>query len=366
MVIGIDASRANITERTGVEQYGYHVIRELARLDRKNDYRLYTREPLTKDLQGLPGNFQSVVVPGRRLWTYWALSRELRKNPVDALFVPSHTVPPVHPKRTVVTVHDIGFKRFRKNYGFYHYLSLALGTKLSVRWAGTVVTPSRAVALEVGKEYDVPANKMQVVPNGFDPSPYRKLTARDVAAVMKKYRTKDPYLVFVGRLEARKNVVALVEAFYRLRDSGLFGGQLVLVGNPGVGYEDIRRMIGKRPSPEYVVHTGYVHDTERFALLKGARALVFPSLHEGFGIPILEAFAADTPVVTAGRGATKEVAGGAAVLVDPESVASIHQGMERVLVDEALVGKLTAAGRERTKQFGWNKTAREILKALTA
>ena len=365
MIIGIDASRANIRERTGVEKYAYQIIRELAKLDRKNTYRLYTREPLVEDLQGLPENFQSVVVPGKRLWTYWALSRELRKHPVDTLFVPAHTVPPIHPKRTVVTVHDIGFKGFRKNYGWYHYLSLLLGTKLSIRWASTVVTPSRAVALEVGKGYDIPANKMQVIPNGFDAEEFKTLTARGVAAVMQKYRIDDPYLIFTGRLEARKNVSRVIEAFYRLRDSGLFGGQLVLVGNPGIGYEEIRAMIGKRPTPDFVVHTGYVDDTERSALLKGARALVFPSLHEGFGIPVLEAFAAGTPVVTSNRGATKEVAGDAAVLVDPESVESIHTGMERVLADQALIKKLTAAGMERIKQFGWEKTARAVLETLT-
>ncbi|MEX2043400.1 MAG: glycosyltransferase family 1 protein [Patescibacteria group bacterium] len=366
MVIGIDASRANITERTGVETYAYHIIRELARIDRKNNYRLYTREPLVKDLQGLPDNFESAVVPGHRLWTYWSLSRELRKHPVDALFVPSHTVPPVHPKRTAVTVHDVGFKRFRRNYSWYHYLSLAIGTRLSVRRASTVIAPSRAVALEIGSEYDVPANKMRVIPNGFDAKPFVGLTAKSVAAVMKKYRINDPYLIYTGRLEARKNVSRVVEAFYRLRDSGLFGGQLVLVGNPGAGYEDIRRMIGKRPSPEYVVHTGYVDDTERSALLKGARALVFPSLHEGFGIPVLEAFAAETPVVTANRGATKETAGGAALLVDPESVGGIHRGMERVLSDQTLAKRQAAAGRERVKQFGWAKTARAVLETLTA
>ncbi|MDP4000482.1 MAG: glycosyltransferase family 1 protein [bacterium] len=366
MVIGIDASRANITERTGVETYGYNIIRELARIDRKNEYRLYTREPLVEDLQKLPGNFESVVVPGKRFWTYWALSRELRKHPVDALFVPSHTVPPVHPKRTVVTVHDVGFKRFRQNYTSYHYLSLLLGTKLSIRWASTVITPSRAVALEVGRDYGIPANKMQVIPNGFDPKPFSGLTPKSVMAVMRKYRIDDPYLIYTGRLETRKNVSRVVEAFYRLRDSGLFGGQLVLVGNPGAGYEDIRRMIGKRPSPEYVVHTGYVDDAERSALLRGARALVFPSLHEGFGIPVLEAFAAETPVVTANRAATKEVAGGAALLVDPESVTAIHHGMERILADRKLTDRLTAAGRERVKQFGWAKTARAVLEILSA
>ncbi len=365
MLIGIDASRANISERTGVEWYGYHLIKAFAKLDRKNRYRLYVREPLRKDWRGLPDNFTPVIVPGTRLWTYWSLSRELRRNPVDALFVPSHTVPPVHPHRTVVTVHDVGFREFRKNYRPYHYASLAIGTRLSLKWARTVVVPSRTVARELGAAYEIPAAKVAVVSNGFDPAAFSGITAKRVTETMYHHRIKDPYLLFTGRLEIRKNVSRIIEAFYRLRDSGLFGGQLVLVGNPGLGYEDIRRLIAKRPSPDYVVHTGYLPDGERAALLKGARALVFPSLHEGFGIPILEAFAAETPVLTAARGATKEVAGDAALLVDPESVEAIHHGMERLLSDGALAGQLVGAGTERVKRFGWEKTARQILEILT-
>ncbi len=365
MLIGIDASRANIPERTGVEWYGYHLIKAFAKLDRKNEYRLYVREPFRKDLRDLPDNFTPVVVPGQRLWTYWALSRELRRNPVDALFVPSHTVPLVHPPRTVVTVHDVGFRKFKRNYRRTHYLSLALGTKWSVRRASTVVVPSRTVARELGTAYDLPASKVAVVPNGFDPDAFSGITASRVAEVMKHHRIKDPYLLFTGRLELRKNVSRIIEAFYRLRDSGLFGGQLVLVGNPGLGYEEIRRLIIKRPVPEYVVHTGYLPDDERAALLKGARGLVFPSLHEGFGIPILEAFAAGTPVITADRGATKEVAGTAALLVDPESVESIHHGMEQILADTGPAARLVAAGTQRARQFGWDKTARQILEILT-
>ena len=120
-----------------------------------------------------------------------------------------------------------------------------------------------------------------------------------------------------------------------------------MAGNPGVGYEEIREMIAKRKSQNYVVHTGYVSTEERAALLRGARAFAFPSLFEGFGVPILEAFLAETPVLTSNRGATAEVAGDGALLVNPESVSEIHHGLEKLLADKKLVADLIPKGKAR-------------------
>lgn len=365
MLIGIDASRANLKEKTGVEWYGYHVIKELAGLDRSNQYRLYSWEPLRDDLAKLPDNFENVVVPNRRFWSYTALSWELWRNPVDRLFVPSHIVPFKHPAKTVVTIHDIGFRHFRQNYSRYHYWNLQLGTKWSAKWAETIIVPSEAVAADVSRQYGLPLGKIKVVPNGYDRQLYRNVSAEDVARVMRHHHIKDPYLLFVGRLETRKNVTRIIEAFYRLRDSGLFGGQLVLVGNPGVGYDEIRELAGKRESG-LIVQTGYAGDHDRACLLAGARALVFPSLYEGFGIPILEAFAAGTPVITSKGGATEEVAGDAALLVDPTDVHGIHQAIERVLADQQLVKDLAKRGLHRAAGYSWQRTAKQILEVLTA
>lgn len=366
MKIGIDATRANMKERTGVEWYGYHVIIELAKIDTKNHYRLYSWEPLRDELAHLPKNFESVVIPNRKLWTYTSLAMELRRNPVDRLFVPSHIVPPVHPKQTVVTIHDLGFRHFPKNYSKYHYLNLHLGTRLSARWASDIIVPSRAVAEDVRQYYRTAGDKVTVVPNGYDPGMFKGLTANAVVEVMKHHGVKDPFILFIGRLEVRKNVRRLVEAFYRLKDSGIFGGQLVLVGNPGAGYEEIRELINKPKGQGTIVHTGHVSAEERAALLRGARVLAFPSLFEGFGIPILEGFAAETPVLTSNRGATAEVAGDAALLVNPESVNEIHQGLERLLSDTALAKELVDKGKARLKSYSWKKTATHIHQILTA
>ncbi|MSU76062.1 glycosyltransferase family 1 protein [Patescibacteria group bacterium] len=366
MRIGIDASRANLKEKTGVEWYGYHLILELAKIDKKNIYRLYTWEPLRGDLAKLPDNFKSVIVPLRKFWTYTALPFELRKHPVDRLFVPSHIVPPVHPKKTITTIHDLGFRHFPKSYSKYHFLNLHVGTRLSARWASNIIVPSRDVAEDVHNYYKVPEEKVTEVPNGYDTDMFKDVTAAKVVEVMKHHGVSDPYILFIGRLEARKNVTRLLEAFYRLRDSGLFGGQLVLVGNPGIGYDEIRQMINKRKGQESVIHTGYVSNEDRAALLRGARALAFPSLFEGFGVPILEGFAADTPVLTSNRGATAEVAGDAALLVNPESVTEIHQGLERLLSDSALTKKLVARGQERLKSYSWKKTAKHVHEIITS
>lgn len=366
MVIGIDASRANLSTKTGVEWYGAHIIRELAKLDSKNHYRLYSWEPLRDELAGLPDNFQSIVIPAKHLWSHTALSSELRQNQIDRLFIPSHIVPRVHPENTTVTIHDLGYRHFRQNYSYYHYLSLQLGTRLSARWARNIITPSRTVAQDVRTTFGIPTQRIKVIPNGVDAGIFKTMSGRDVMDTLKHYHVKDPYILFLGRLEVRKNVMRVIEAFYRLKDSGLFGGQLVLVGDPGVGYEDIRQMISKQRTPGDIIHTGYVPEGERAALTLGSRALVFPSLFEGFGIPILEAFAAGTPVLTSRYGATAEVAGDAASLVDPEDVDDIHRGMERLLDDEPYAHTLIEAGKKRVQDYSWRRTAEGVHEVLTS
>lgn len=366
MVIGIDASRANLRQKTGVEWYGYHVIREFGTMDTSNHYRLYTWEPLRDELASLPPNFEEVVVPPKRLWPYTALAAELKHHPVDRLFIPSHLVPRNYPEHTVVCVHDLGFRHFPENYSRWHYLSLTKGTQWSVEWAERVVVPSQAVANDVQRYYETPPTKVVTVPAGYDHRMFDHLKPKDVVETMQKHRIRDPYLLFVGRLESRKNVTRVIEAFYRLRDSGLFGGQLVLVGNPGQGYDEIRDLISKQREKDSIIQPGYLPDDERSALYRGARAFIFPSLFEGFGIPILEAFAAETPVLTSRMGATAEVAGDAALLVDPESVGEIHAGMEQLLGDQALVEGLVERGRERVTHFSWRRTATEIYQLLTA
>ncbi len=364
MVIGIDASRTTAQHKTGVEWYGLEVIKELARLDASHEYRLYSWQPLPPELRDLPPNWLSVELPLRRWWSHTALSGELRRHPVDVLYVPSHIVPRVHPRRTVVTIHDIGWRHFRDNYSWYHYQSLRIGSKLSAKWAAKIIVPSQTVASDVAAYYQLPTNRLQVIPNGFDRQMFASVTARQVVAVMRHHAISDPYLLFLGRLEARKNVARIIEAFYRLRDSGLFGGQLVLAGDPGVGFDQIRDLVGKQRQPGSIVLTGYLPGEERAALLKGARAFVFPSLYEGFGIPILEAFAAGTPVLTSNRGATAEVAGDAALLVNPESVEQIHQGLQELLEDQQFSKRLSQAGTARCQQFGWDKTAAAVHRVL--
>lgn len=365
MLIGIDASRANQNERTGVEWYGYHVISELAKLDSKNRYRLYTWEPLRDGLATLPDNFEEVIVPNRRFWVHTALSWELQRNKVDRLYVPSHVVPLIHPANTTVTIHDLGFRQFKENYSWYHYQHLTYNSKWSARWAKNIIVDSEFVRRDVQDTYGVDPAKLTVIPLGYDRGMFEETTVKSVTDTMAHYRLKDPYLLFIGRLEARKNVARLIEAFYRLTDSGLFGGQLVLAGNPGVGYDEIRTLISKQRKPDQIIQPGYISSESRSALLKGARAFVFPSLYEGFGIPILEAFAAGTPVLTSDRGAPAEVAGDAALLIDPTSVDEIHQGLERLLADQALADRLAAAGLKRSNEYGWDRTAASVHKVLT-
>ena len=184
---------------------------------------------------------------------------------------------------------------------------------------------------------------------------------------MQKYGISDRFFIYIGRLEARKNLTRVIEAFADLvQEEGADHLQLVLLGSKAQGYEAIQRTIQSRGVSSRIVAPGYVSKTEKLALLKAARALVFPSLYEGFGVPILEGFAAGTPVITSKTTACPEIAGDAAVLVDPKSVSELKDAMWKLDKDDTLRDHCRAKGLQRCQDFDWERTARSIHSILTS
>ncbi len=365
MIIGIDASHANQEAKTGVEWYGYCVIRELAAIDRQNDYRLYTKEPLRGDLGQLPANFQEVLLPHRRFWTYTSLARELVRHRVDVFYSPCHILPFCGPGyRAVATIHDAGFRMFKENYSAYDYWHATLGTWLSAGLAQSVIVPSGFVARDVATHYRLRRDRLVVVPNACEAAT-ASVRQEEGAAARRALGIRGRYFVFVGRLEKRKNLLRALAAFFDLARDEPAPIQFVLAGKPGVGYEEIRALIAGDPLRDRVVETGYVSNRLREILLHGAEALVYPSLYEGFGMPILEGFAAGTPVLTSDDTACAEVGGDAAVLVDPRDGTAIRGGMSRLLHEDALREMLVERGRRRVAAFSWRRTASEIHGVLT-
>ncbi|NJO83116.1 MAG: glycosyltransferase family 4 protein [Blastochloris sp.] len=375
MHIAIDASRLAATALTGTERYSYELVTALARCDRSNRYTLYCNQrPAT--LPPLGSNFTLRRIPFPRVWTHVRLSAEMLRHPPDTLFIPAHVLPLAVPllrkTRTVVTVHDLGYLRFPEAHTRVQRLYLRLSTLWSARVATHIIAISSATRADLVRMTGVSPEKITVVHHGLSPR-FRPVEDRAlVDAALERYRITTPYFLYVGTIQPRKNLERLIESFARLDishaqhhlQSPISNLQLVLAGKRGWLSESIVQRVAELGITDRVRFTGYVDDADLPALLSGACAFVFPSLYEGFGMPVLEAMACGAPVLTANTSSLPEVAGDAALLIDPENTDAMTDGLARLLEDASLRADLRARGLARAAQFTWDRCAAETYAVL--
>jgi glycosyltransferase involved in cell wall biosynthesis len=362
MRIAIDASPAAKEPRTGTELYTLHLILALARLDAANEHTLLLNQAIPQEFAHLPPNFAIRRIPQRRLWAQTKLARELRRDKPDVFFAPANVIPFLHPPVCVTTIHDVGFHYFPECYPMLVRWYLELTTHFALRTATKVIAVSQATNEDLVRVYGAEPSRIEVIHSGLPVTETSLATPDRVASTLEQYDITPPYLLFLGRLETKKNVARLVQAFFKLKEHG-FPHQLVLGGTPGVGFDEVARLINASPYGVDVVLTGYVGE-EKGDLYAGAEAFVFPSLYEGFGFPVLEAAAYGVPVVTSRTSSLAEVAGNAAVLVDPLDVENIAAAISRVLEDRHLRSELVDLGHQRLGAFDWQTTAQATLQVL--
>lgn len=359
MLVGIDASRAGRAVRTGTEGYALHLIAALLQRSGRTRYRLYFDRQPPPDFP-YPERAEHRVIRFPRVWTHLRLSAELARRRPDLLFVPAHVIPIVCPVPAVATIHDVGYLWHRSAYTPLSWMLLHLGTLQNARAARRIVVDSRATARDLIKHFGVAESRIRVAYLG-GPS------VRDVTPdpeVIARYRLPPRYFLFVGTLQPRKNLTRLLEAFARISSSSGSSVGLVLAGRPGVGASHLPARAEALGLTDRVTWLSYVAEEHKPSLYAGARALVFPSLYEGFGLPVLEAMAWGTPVIASNVSSVPEVAGEAGLLVDPYDVDGLAQAMARILDDAALRERLIAAGRERAALFTWDRCAAEVEAAL--
>jgi glycosyltransferase involved in cell wall biosynthesis len=378
MLIGIDASRALRPQRTGTEHYSWQLIRHLLALGSGHRFRLYTRRQPPAGLFDLAGQEARGVVPDRpdlrvipfpRLWTHVRLSGEVTRHPPDVLFVPSHVLPVLHPKRSVVTMHDLGFRHFPEAHKKVDRLYLELSTRVDARRARHVLADSQATKEDLLRFTGVGADRVTVIHLGRDETlaPVDdQLRLAEVQQRLGIWRPGEPqsrYILFVGTLQPRKNLVRLVEAFAVLRQQQP-DLRLVLAGRRGWLADPLFQRVEALGLQDVVCFPGYVVDADLPALLSGASCFAFPSLYEGFGFPVLEAQACGAPVLAANTSSLPEVAGAGALLVDPLDSHAIAAGLLRIIGDAALRDRLRAAGFANLSRFSWQRCAQETLAVL--
>lgn len=372
-VIGIDASRALVAQRTGTEHYSASLLEALTHLPEAEPHQfvLYVNsrsEGEARERLGfaLPPTWKVRAIPFRRVWTHLRLSREMVTRPPGVLFVPSHVVPVAHPRRTVVTVHDMGYLYYPQAHTGLSRLYLHISTMYSARAARLVIAISRATKRDLVGRYGTRAGKIRVVYHGRDPifEPVRE--EKRVAEVMARYGVSVPYFVHVGTLQPRKNLGVLVEAWGRLKERGESLPQLLLAGKRGWLYESLFEEVSRRGLGDVVKFADYVERDDLPALLSGALALLFPSLYEGFGLPALEAMSCGTPVLASRASSLPEVVGDAGMLLEPVDAEAWADGVMRVMGDGGLKEEMSRKGLERAARFTWERCARETLGVLVS
>ena len=368
MLIGVDASRVIRARRTGIEAYSLHLIRSLVEVGCDHQYRLYTPAPFPPDLfseLAWVDNpcYEVRIIPFPRLWTHLRLAWELGWHPPDVLFVPSHVMPLICAVPAVVTVHDLGYLHYPEAHRPFERWYLDWTTRRHARLAAAIIADSQGTRGDLVDLYRTDPKRIFVVYPGRDDSIGREEDPSAIRAVKARYGIRGDYLLYLGTLQPRKNLVRLVEAFARLqpRPATL---QLVLAGQKGWLYDELFARVESLGLGNHVVFTGYVAEDDKAALLSGALALVYPSLYEGFGMPVLEAMACGTPVLTSNVSSLPEVAGDAALLVDPLDINAIATGISRLITDADLRKALVEKGHAQVRRFSWTNAGREILQVL--
>lgn len=341
MKIGIDASRAYLAEKTGTEEYSYQIITHLLALPeaKKHEWILYTRDNLK-----LP-----------YLWTQIGLAARTWIDHLDVLWIPAHTLPILRNPglKTVVTIHGIEYEWLPAYENPLQKWYLPLSTEYAVKNATKLIAVSNFTKNQLVDRLHADPKKITVIHEGVD----EKIVNRQSPII-----NKDKYILFIGTIQPRKNLVTLVKAFERIQTNT----KLIIVGKNGWNYQEVLDAIATSPVKERIVIKGYIDSTERDILLRNALVYVQPSITEGFGLPILEAFAAGVPVVSSDGGALAEVVGEAGLLFDPSSLQDMKTKLEIALTSLSVRNQLIKKGKIRVKDFSWQKAAKETYNLLTS
>lgn len=362
LTIGVDASRASTERPSGTERYSRRIIEELIDQGVDQRFRLYLNQRQPLDLPQRASTSQRLI-PFPRLWTHLRLSTELAIHPIDVLFIPAHVVPPVHPRATVVTIHDLGYLHEPDAHTDWSRRYLDWSTRWSVRAARHVIAISDTTKEDLIERYRVPAERISVVYHGIDERFQPKGNAETVRARGRlRLEADERFILFVGTLQPRKNLVRLIEAFETIADDDP-DLKLVLAGRRGWKFDAIEHALATSRHRARILLPGHVPDVDLPALYSSATVVVLISLYEGFGLPALEAMACGAPVLVSDRGSLPEITGDAAVIVDPLDANAIVAGL-RLLLDPANRSRRVEHGRQHASRFTWHQSGRDTLEIL--
>lgn len=360
MRIGFDATPLLVT-RAGIGKYTHALLCALGEVASDHDYLLYANQPIPPDPTLTHAYYPRNYFPRSRwLWEQAILPRTIQRDQVDLFHFPNNSASLATRTPYVVTIHDASLFLHRQYHPWQRVVALRLMMPQIARRAAKIITVSHHARRELQRVLKLPAEKFTVIYQGVGEHFRPITTPATVAELRKQHNLPAQYILYVGTLEPRKNLRRLVEAFSQLkRCSDYRQTKLVIVGANGWHMPGFEQQIDALNLRDCIVQLGYVPEKDLPAIYALATCLAFPSLHEGFGIPPLEALACGTPVLTSQNSAMSEICADAAYFVDPTDIASIKDGLHALLCNPVLQGELRAAGFVRVRDFTWQRTAQK-------
>lgn len=359
LTIAIDASRTTCARPTGTEHYALQLIRHLIKINDQREHPhhlcLYFRDQPAPDLftPSKYVTYRTIRLP--RLWTHVRFALALWRDRPDVTFVPSHTLPLFFPGAAVVTIHDLGYHYFPEAHPRAQRYYLEWATRHSARRATHIISDSQTTADDLRRLYGVPSDKISVVYPGVEPPP-----AGVMAAARRKYGLPDQYFLFIGTLQPRKNIARIVRAYQRWQQANPDDPTgLVLAGGKGWLFDE-----AWVAGVQNVHLPGYIDEADKGALLAGARALVFPTLYEGFGFPVVEAMHSGVPVIVSNTSSLPELVGDGGLLVDPLDVNAITVAMDLLTWNRDLHWTLRSKAYAQVARFTWYSAAQQVFDIL--
>lgn len=374
MLIGIDGNEANIQNRVGVGQYAFNLLKNLYLIDKNNQYIIYLKNPPLSDLPPESLNWHYRVFGPQKLWTKFALPIHLftQKEKINLFYSPSHYSPQFAPCPTIPTIHDIGYLQFQSQFTKKDLYQLINWTQQSLKKASQIVVVSNFTKTELQKTYQINPQKISIAFNGVDNPP--KIDEKTQQQILSSYDLiSKNYYLYLGTLKPNKNIPFLIKAFAQylkqkekssLPQGRMSEGQvgLVIAGKKGWLFNEIFTTVKQEGIESNVVFTDFIDESQKWTLYQHAKALILPSVYEGFGIPVIEAMKVNTPVISSNIPPLKEVIEDNGFYFDPANQQElVNQLIKFETLKPSDIKKITDSAKARADYFSWSNTAKSVL-----
>ncbi|OGG26735.1 hypothetical protein A2960_01005 [Candidatus Gottesmanbacteria bacterium RIFCSPLOWO2_01_FULL_39_12b] len=370
MLIGVDGNEANLENRVGIGQYVYQILKGFHGKNSEDLlFQVYLKEKPINSLPVANSRFSYKIFGPKPFWTQFALPLRLcftTERP-NIFFTPTHYLPRFSPIPSVMSIMDLSYIFFPHLFQKKDLWQLKFWTSYSVKKAKKILTISQFSKSAIVDYYKVEKSKVVVIYPDIEHKYFNidKISNQKINKMLESYKITNNFILFVGTLQPRKNIIRLIEAFSKLLNSSADKSfQLVIVGKKGWLFNHIFQKVRELKLENKIIFTGYVHDEELAMFYRRALCFVLPSLYEGFGLPVVEAMACGCPVVTSNVSSLPEIALDCAILVDPYKTDDIAEGIYKASYDNKTRDRLIARGLNRAKIFNWDKCCKETLEVL--